>query len=357
MLGAVACTVAGCGPRGTTSVQAASTSHSGASSSAADASEPNAVPQTDAIVQADNTCGVYLTGSDVRLFVTGGDAECVQLSTDLSAGGQFWTVRAQPAGNKLDLVCAMVRGQFVVRVFDSGGHMYGQSACSSFLSSGWTEDANDEDAAAAAATQAAQASAAAAAAASQAAADAAATAAAVAQMQKDEASAQYLIDELKGAPGKLSNDLETVKAHLNTMATDTTKTLTAAKLGAGQDCSNAQDVNYDAVNVVGYDAENVIGYDAANVVGYDLSDIRGTLADLRTALALVESDGGNRPPQADAVINAVNAAISDAVVATNAAIDKANSDVVVAYSAADKISTGDCDGYGPGKATPVDHIS
>ncbi|MCU1612632.1 MAG: hypothetical protein JWO98_172 [Frankiales bacterium] len=338
VLGALLCAllVGGCSSHAATSAggNSGSTAAAVAASSSAEAAR----------------CGVYRAGSNVRVLLTPtSDAGCSALAKQLSSDGSFWTVRSQPDDQGQLLVCAMKRTGYSADVEDTGAQIFGQQLCSWFLSQGWTEDTATENhlANAAAAASASAATAAAAAAASQEAAD---------QLSRDQNAAAQLVSSLRGVPGQLTSDIQTMDGHLRQAVDDLAKTRGDAANGQGDNCYNVSTVQYDATSKVGYDATNDVGYDATNDVGYNINEARTNLTSLRQSLQQIAAENGAAPADASAVIGNATNAIATAITQANNDIDKANTAATAAYNVAAGMATGSCSGYGPGTFQPVQHI-
>ncbi len=304
-------------------------------------------------------CGVFMTGSNVRVVVSpGDDAECQDLAKALSRDGSFWTVRDQPVEDgRLTLVCAMTNGGYRGYVEDTGGQIYGRGLCSRFLSAGWTEDTAVEDQASAQASSAARAQAAAAASAAAVQSTASASAAAADQLAKDEAAAAQLVTSIPSDIQLLAKDLSGMDGDVTKENDDLAALRRDATKGRGTSCDNVPAVTYDASQNVGYDAHQNVGYDANQNVGYHISSLRKDVSDLHDAVQRVADEGGPAPTGADSAQVSANSAISDAIAHANADIDKANSIAVSGFQIANQLATGDCSGSGPGNYQPVPHIN
>jgi hypothetical protein len=316
-----------------------------ANGTAAAPSATSAPPQgTDAGTGA---CGVFQTGTDVRVIVTPGDmSECQLLSKDLSSSGSFWTVRDQPVTNgQITLVCAMKTGGYVARVEDTGGQLNGQDVCSGFLTSGWTEDTDVENQTASAASAAASAQA-----------SASAAASAAQQLAQDESTAHSLISAIATDISKLATDRSGMDSDLRGEAKDLASLKTDAAGGQGDNCYNVQTVAYDAEQNVGYDATQNVGYDATQNVGYDLDALRQDASKLQAIVQTIDSEGGSAPTDTAASLSTASTAASEAVTAANSDIDQANALATTAYATARSLATGSCADSGPGTYTPVPHI-
>lgn len=299
-----------------------------------------------------NACGVYLSGSNVRVLLTPPDTdECKALAKQLSTDGTFWTVRTQTVGDgQLTLVCAMTQNNYTAYVEDTGAELYGRQLCSNFLTQGWNEDTTAENQAANAAASASASSAAAAQAAS-------ASSAAAAQLARDEDSATQLIASLQEVPDNLSSDLSTMDGHVQQALSDLAKTKADAAKGQGDTCYNVSTVAYDATQNVGYDATQDVGYDATQDVGYVIGQARQDLASLQTLTQQITGEGGAAPSGTGPTMSSASGAIAAAISHANGDIDQANAAATAAYKIAAGLSTGACTGYADSTFQPVQHIS
>jgi hypothetical protein len=287
-------------------------------------------------------CGIYLKGSNVRILVTAPDPvpQCRQFSTDLSQGGQFWTLQPQPEAGTLAPVCVKTYGPNSAEVDDTGSQYEGQSVCSGLLRSGWTGDTGTETSQSAAAASQSAAS------------DAAAQSSAAAAAEAAQLSGE--LSSLAGAYSTLGSDTVTVRGDLSsfvsdlssmrgdvaTAATDLARVQADARSSEnnqdGTTCGDASTVSGDADTVNG-DADSLSG----DIDGLqpDLTTARGDLTALESALRVVETDqpnfsGTTEVPSPDAVrdrLASARAAIARVVHAVNVDIDLTNTLVATAH--------------------------
>lgn len=297
---------------------------------------------------------MFESGSNVRVIVTPGvDSECQTLAKNLSQGGSFWTVRDQPVQEgQLSLICAMKTDSYRAYVEDTGGAYNGQSLCSDFLSSGWSEDTSAENSASAAVSSAA--------AVQSAAADAAAAAR---KTSYDESTAQDAMTALQADPGKISNDLAAMDNDLNGANGDLATTRNDASQGVGSNCENLGTIESDASGTVVSDVTGTLESDAAGTIVSDISSIHDDLSSLDKAMHELSGDVGGTPPAGvDSARSAATTAINGAVSHANSDIDKGNAIIAAAYQAANAAiakAPSDCGASSNdlGATPTADHIS
>jgi hypothetical protein len=63
----------------------------------------------NATTQVASTCTIYESGADVRLTLSGTDAEsaCTKTTQELSGNGDYWAVGSPPSSDSLTEVCAL----------------------------------------------------------------------------------------------------------------------------------------------------------------------------------------------------------------------------------------------------------
>jgi hypothetical protein len=177
------------------------------------------------------------------------------------------------------------------------------------------------------------------------------------QQQADNDITTLVNFSLSGDLGQLSTDMQKVD-------TDLAAENTAA--AQGQDGpGNLPGSCYNLTGVVSYDATSVVGYDASSVFGYDLQqNLQPQISSGRSAISTVQSDISNLqaaglsvPDNAQTAISAVQSTISDAISTANSDIAHVNSDVATAYSMANNMATGNCQGDGAGSPPSIQDIS
>lgn len=181
------------------------------------------------------------------------------------------------------------------------------------------------------------------------------------QHQQEEQQAQAAVNtltsfSLTGDLGQLSNDVQKVAADL---AAETTDAAQGATGPGNPACYNVQsNVSYDAENNVEYDAANTFGYDLQYDLQQDISDGRSEISAVQSDLAKLEAASIAIPTGAQNAISAAQAAINNAISSANSDIAKVNSDVNSAYSIANNLATGNCQGDGPGTPpSPIQDLS
>jgi hypothetical protein len=293
-------------------------------------------------------CIVYDSGNDARIVVTsGGQSECSTLTASLSAGGSFWTDLSQPTSDALSMVCVMDDNGNVAEVIDGGGQYIGQSLCSSFESSGWTEDTQQESQIQQQEQQAANAQA------------SASTSAAQSQaiQQRDSQDQQatesglstLLTDASLSSGSSLQGDLSNFAGDLSSAASD----LATTKSDAAQSnsyCGASEDAQGDAEDVGG-DAEDV-GGDVQDIQA-NISTVRNDIGTLQGDLTALSNDGLPSLTGAQTAIKQAQANIASAISTANDYISTVNQDVSAAYAAANAISTGSCSSSAQGAPSPI----
>lgn len=96
--------------------------------------------------QVASTCTIYESGADVRVTLTGSDADsaCTKWSQELSGGGDYWTVGSPPSTVSLSEVCALKPpdSDASAIVEDSGSAINGNAICGALAHKGWVRDPN-----------------------------------------------------------------------------------------------------------------------------------------------------------------------------------------------------------------------
>jgi hypothetical protein len=294
------------------------------------------------------TCTIYDSGNDARIVVTsGGQSECSTLAASLSSGGSFWTAQPQDTSDPLSMVCVMEDNGNVAEVIDGGGQYIGQSVCSGFETSGWTEDTQAESQIREQEQQAAnaQASAAAAAARSQ---------ATQQQDSQDRQTAEADLSTLQSdaslsSGSTLQDDLSSFAGDLSSATSDLATTRSDAAQSNSY-CGASDDAEGDAEDVEG-DAEDV-GGDVQDLQA-DISTVQTDIAALKGDLATLTKAQLADPTGARETIKQAQANITSAISTANGYIGTVNQDVLAAYAVANGISTGDCSGSAQSTPSPI----
>jgi hypothetical protein len=307
-------------------------------------------PATVRPVVEPSACAIYDSGHDVRIFVTSTRrSECSALAASLSRGGDFWTAQPQETSDPLSMVCVMHGKGTVAEVIDGGGQIIGQEACSDFVSSGWTEDTTAEQRARRQEQQQADAQASASASASQAQAQ-------QEQRDQDQQAAQSDLSTLQqdaSYTGVLSGDLSSFASDIQTARSDLA-TEKQDSAGDNSYCSAVESVAGDAESVNG-DLESVQG--DVESTSPDISAVRQDITSLTGDSRALASDGLPPLPGAAGAIDTARANLTRAITTANSYIDQINTIDAQAYSLADSMATGSCEGDGPGSPTsPIPHI-
>lgn len=307
------------------------------------------------------SCAIYERGNDARIAVTAATIgnECTTLATDLSAGGQFWTSQyQQPQEPPLSLVCIMTNGGYTAQVDDDGGQVDGQTVCSGFVQSGWTENLAAEDAQRVAASASASASAAAQQTQQQINQNAAALGHAYGVISADESSLKADLTALAGDLASASRDVQTAYTDERTVLSDAQ---TASNNQDGTTCGDASSVAADASGV----ASDAGGLDGdVQGLGNDLGTMRTDTTNLEAAVAVVQQEipgfnGGASlpsPGEVQLAVSAAGALTAKVVSDTNADIDQMNADVTAAYQHAATASAANNCGAASTPPSPLAHI-
>lgn len=299
-------------------------------------------------------CLLGANGVDVEVGIGNPTQSCAQWITDLAGTGLNWYPVSQLvvpgyAGTAdqeaMQEACDLTSGGEELFVEDAGGMAYGNSICSQEEQNGWTPEGSPGPLAAQAqqaADQAASAAASVSAAASQASADA--------DAQNQAASDLTALQQVSYSSdlSSISRDVSTTKAGLGTVKSD-------AANGQGSYCYNVNTVAYDA-NAVSYDA-NGVSYDL-NGLTNDISTARSDISTLQGDLANLQGMGLAAPSGAQSAIQSAQGEIGNAVSTANADISTENGYVADAFSVANSLATGSCNGSGPGSPpSPIAGIS
>jgi hypothetical protein len=88
---------------------------------------------------------VLLSGHDAEVVFSSPSYEiepmCTNWVAKQAAGGDLWIENGPISNLDVSQVCALTvnGGAATAQVYDSGGAMYGQQACTGLLAAGWTE--------------------------------------------------------------------------------------------------------------------------------------------------------------------------------------------------------------------------
>lgn len=146
----------------------------------------------------------------------------------------------------------------------------------------------------------------------------------------------------------LSGDVQQTGTDLGTVKSD-------ASNGQGSYCGNVSTAGGDADTVAG-DADTLSG--DLDTLTYDISTDQQDITTVQNDLATLQSDGLPDPPGSATAISSAQSEISQAVTAANADIATVNGYVSDAYSIANGMATGSCEGSGPGSPpSPIADIS
>jgi hypothetical protein len=340
----VSARLAGAGSRSTAASLASPVA---AAQSPASAPSPTAGPYSGNPVSGD--CLLGANGADVEVGIAEPTASCARWIQTLAGSGLVWypITSMLPPGSQggdddtMEVSCDLTDGTQELYVMDGGSEYYGNSICSDEEQNGWTPEGSPGPLAALG-QQLEQAAVSASAAASQASANAAAEQ--VAQSDISTVEGLSLASDLSALSGNVQqtdNDLGTVKSD--------------AASGQGSYCSNVSTAGADADSVAA-DADSLsAGLDTlTNDISSDQRDITTVQNDLST----LQSNGLSDPPGGATAIASAQSAISQAVSAANADIATVNGYVNDAYSIANGMATGSCDGSGPGSPpSPIADIS
>jgi hypothetical protein len=237
--------------------------------------------------------------------------------------------------------CDLTDGIQELYIVDGGSESYGDSLCSQDEQNGWTPEGSPGPLAALG-QQGQQAAVSASAAASQASADASA-----------EQQAQTDVSTLEGL--SLTSDLSALSGDVQTTGTGLGTVKSDAASGQGSYCDNVSTAGADADSVAA-DADSLSA--DLNSLTNDIGTAQQDITSVQNDLAALQSDGLQAPSGAATAIASAQSVISQAVSAANADIATVNGYVNDAYSTANGMATGSCDGSGSGSPpSPIQDIS
>lgn len=262
---------------------------------------------------ASGDCLLGANGADVEVGVADPTSSCASWIQPLAGSGLVWypiTTMLAPGsqgndGDTMGVSCDLTDGDQELYVVDGGGEYYGNSICSQEEQNGWTPEGSPGPLAAQGQQQ------------QQAAVSASAAAAQDSANAAAEQQAQSDISTLEGF--SLSNDLSALSCDVQQTDTDLGTVKSDAASGQGSYCGNVSTAGGDADTVAG-DADTLSGDldSLTNDVGTEQQDITGANADIAT----------------------VNGYVNDA------------------YSIANGMATGSCEGSGPGSPpSPIADVS
>lgn len=290
---------------GVTWASVSSTSHQASQASAASPAVSPDAPASPPLA----TCTIYAQQHDARISVAGsdGNSECDTLITDLSSSGTFFSYQGTvPSEDGWSQVCDVFSGSYEAVVYDDGSKIIGQEICSSFVSSGWTEQQGlgplaDQIAQQLNEQQQAQASA------------SAAQAQASAQQQAQDALAKDVPALVQDSSSletdhSLADAVQSMKNDLGTEQTDwqTEQNASCSSFEIGGDAST---VGGDA-STIGGDLSSLQG-DVTSLQSGDIATVKNDLSAVQQDLATLQ--GLNTTPDTDssAAVAAGNKALAD----------------------------------------------